>query len=117
MKNRIHYIIAFIGWCSRKLLGNTIDNIQDKHERFYRQLQREPFLTMVFWFFASIILSLLIGLVFMITTEDREIGWLVMRGFFWTSFGYMMMGHLTNALRAFEREREYIIDQLKRDHQ
>ena len=61
MKNRIRYIIAFIGWCLRKLLGGTIDNIQLKHEWFYNQLRREPFLTMVLWFFATAVSSFLVG--------------------------------------------------------
>lgn len=113
MKNHIRYTIAFIGWCIRKLFGSTIDNINSKHEWFYRQLQRDTFLTTMLWFFATLLACAAFGLALLCVTEDKVIAWLLIRGFFWLSFGYMMMGHLTNALRAFEREREDLMDILR----
>lgn len=109
----IFYTFAFLGWCIRKLFGSTIDNIKSKHDWFYRQLQRDTFLTMVLWFFSTVLLSAFFGLALICILEEKEISWLLIRGFFWLSFGYMMMGHLTNALRAFEREREDLMDILR----
>ena len=113
MMNYLRYAKAFIGWCLRKLFGSTIKNVNIKHQWFYRQLQRDPFLTMVGWFFSTLFASAIFGFVLLAFTEDREFSWLLIRGFFWLGFGYMMLGHLTNAHRAFVREREDLMSILR----
>lgn len=113
MMNYLRYVKAFTGWCLRKLFGSTITNVNSKHQWFYGQLQRYPFLTMVGWFFVTLFTSTIFALVLLVLTEDRELSWLLIRGFFWLSFGYMMLGHLINAHRAFVHERQDLFDTLR----
>ena len=111
--NTIHYTLAFLGWCFRKMTAGTIENLIRFREFVLFSFEVHTALTMVLWVIITLVGSAIATVLTVVVTDSKDTALLGGRIVFVVMFITLFMVLLTNALRAFERERKHLIDTLK----